>query len=717
MTGRKSESEKFAGAMRTYSCEALMQDNRALQNGTSHNLGQNFARQFDLTYASESGTEEFAWNTSWGVSTRMVGGLVMTHGDDQGLVIPPRVAPMQVVIVPIFRNDEERAATVGKAREIEAALPNVRTHIDDRESLSPGAKFYEWERKGVPFRIEIGPKDLAKGQLVLARRLRDEDADRKEFLPEAQVLGSIESRLDEFQQWLLDRARKRARREHPPRSDGLRSLSRHHGWRRWLCVRRLVRRSGVRGQDQGRHQSDHSGDTVRGVSVRAGARTVPCLWRQCGGRGGMGESLLTAATDPFPRRAEELFCEEVRLAAVARRWGTPLYVYSRNGIRDRFLELERALSPLPHLIAYSVKANGNLAVLRTLAECGAGADIVSAGELHRAQLAGIPSDRTVFSGVGKTVEELAAGLRAGIYGFNVESEGELHALSELARSMGATAPIAIRINPDIESPTPHAYTRTGHAATKFGIPIDEARALYRRAATMRGIELRGVDVHIGSQILDVEPYEQALLQALELVRELRADGVRIEYLDIGGGLGISYSGDEGLSAEQFAATMRPHIERAELRLVVEPGRYVVGHAGTLLTRVLYVKQGGGKRFVITDAGMNDLLRPSHYSGFHAVEPVVSRQRPTARVDVVGPICETGDFLALDRDMELPEPGELLAIRTVGAYGFSMSSTYNQRTRPAEVMVDGATAILVRRRETLEELVAHEIDLEGEAKLA
>ena len=412
----------------------------------------------------------------------------------------------------------------------------------------------------------------------------------------------------------------------------------------------------------------------------------------------------------FSRRGGILYCDDVSVADLVARWGTPLYAYSRTAIRERFRELETALGDLPHLIAYSVKANGNLAVLRTLAEQGAGADIVSGGELHRARLAGIPANRIVFSGVGKTVPELAAAIDAGIYGFNVESEGELHSLSDLAQAAGVRAPVALRVNPNIETPTPHAYTRTGHSATKFGIPFERAPELYRRARDLPGIVVRGVDMHIGSQILDVDPYRSALRQAIALVDELRAQGHELEYLDIGGGFGIPYSGEEGIAAETLAGAVVPAVRRTGLRLITEPGRYIVGPTGVLLTRVLYVKEGGGKRFVITDAGMNDLLRPSHYAGYHAVEPVESMGRRRATVDVVGPICETGDFLALDREIELPEPGELLALRTVGAYGFSMSSTYNQRPRPAEVIVEGGDATLARRRETYEDLIAAEIGL-------
>jgi diaminopimelate decarboxylase len=417
-----------------------------------------------------------------------------------------------------------------------------------------------------------------------------------------------------------------------------------------------------------------------------------------------------ARMEPFEHRGGVMHCEQVPVTDLVARWGTPLYVYSAGAIRERFTELDRALADVPHLIAYSVKANGNLGVLRTLGEMGAGADIVSAGELHRALLAGIPPERIVFSGVGKTINELAAALRAGIYSFNVESEGELCALSDLACTMGMRAPVALRVNPDIDTPTPHAYTRTGHAATKFGIPAERARDLYSIACKLPGIRVRGVDVHIGSQLLRVEPYVRALEHVLDLALDLRRDGVEVEYVDLGGGLGISYEGGEGLLAQDFARDIVPLVRESGLRLLIEPGRYIVGAAGVLLTRVLYIKEGGGKRFVITDAGMNDLLRPSHYAGWHAVEPVVVADRQRGHVDVVGPICETGDFLALDREIELPKPGELLAIHTVGAYGFSMSSQYNQRPRPAEVMVDGADARLVRRRETLDDLVAAEMDL-------
>ena len=417
-------------------------------------------------------------------------------------------------------------------------------------------------------------------------------------------------------------------------------------------------------------------------------------------------------SEHFAYTGAKLYCEGVSAERLVHDFGTPLYVYSRATVEERYRAFDSAFEPLDRLIAYSVKANGNLSLLRLLSELGAGADIVSGGDLFRARTAGIAPERIVFSGVGKTVTELAAGLEAGIYGFNVESEGELRALDELAQTMGLRAPIALRVNPDIESPTPHAYTRTGHKATKFGIPYEDAARLYHVAARMRGIEVRGIDVHIGSQILDAEPYRQALLRILELVDRLRAAGIALEYLDMGGGFGVAYGEDgDHPDASEFAARLVPEIRTAGLRLLLEPGRFIVGPAGVLLTRVLYVKEMGGKTFVITDAGMNDLLRPSHYSSYHGVAGAeLYENRERIEVDVVGPICESGDFLALDRPMDRPEPGELLVVRTVGAYGFSMASQYNARTRPAEVLVDGESARLIRRRETYDDLVRGEIEL-------
>ena len=425
----------------------------------------------------------------------------------------------------------------------------------------------------------------------------------------------------------------------------------------------------------------------------------------------MGESVLALSRDAFQYRGGKLHCEDVSAEELVAAHGTPLYVYSRASVVSRFMEFDTAFSEIDRLIAYSVKANGNLALLRLLAEHGAGADIVSGGELHRALLAGIPAARIVFSGVGKTVVELAAALDAGIYSFNVESEGELRELANLGETMGKPAPIALRVNPDVVAKTAHHYTATGHKETKFGIPIQRARDIYRRARDHKGLHIRGVDVHIGSQILDVEPYQLALQRVLELVDELRQDGIELEYIDLGGGFGVSYEQDRETPARDFAEALLPDLKRSGLRLVLEPGRFIMGPSGMMLTRVLYLKRYGGKTFVITDAGMNDLLRPSHYASYHLIENAEHHAgREELTVDVVGPICETGDFLALDRTIHLPEEGELLAVHTTGAYGFSMASTYNARPRPAEVLVDGAEFQLIRKRETYDDLVRGEAEL-------
>jgi diaminopimelate decarboxylase len=417
-------------------------------------------------------------------------------------------------------------------------------------------------------------------------------------------------------------------------------------------------------------------------------------------------------TTGFSYRGDHLYCEDVAIENIVAEHSTPLYIYSRSAITTRLLDFHAAFDPLPRMIAYSVKANGNLAVLRLVAAAGGGADIVSGGELHRALLAGIPADRILFSGVGKTVHEMAAALAAGIMAFNVESEGELRALSDLAQAMGRVAPIALRVNPDVESPTPHHYTRTGGATTKFGIPYEDARALYQLAAKLPGIEVRGVDVHIGSQITDPEPYRTAIRRILELIAVLRGDGIELEFIDVGGGFGIAYEEENSPTAADFASVLVPELVETGLRVIFEPGRFIVGHAGALAARVLYIKEMGGKTFVITDAGMNDLLRPSHYASYHRIDPVERMPgREVRRVDVVGPICESGDFLALDRETPMPRPGELLLVGTAGAYGFSMASTYNSRPRPAEVLVEGDAFRVIRKRESYDDLVRHEIETE------
>jgi diaminopimelate decarboxylase len=393
---------------------------------------------------------------------------------------------------------------------------------------------------------------------------------------------------------------------------------------------------------------------------------------------------------------------------LADRFGTPVFIYDAQAVRRRYRELRDAFAEVDPLIAYSVKANGNLKLLHLLREEGAGADIVSLGELSRCVRAGIAADRIVFAGVGKTTVEMAAALEAGIYAFNVESAGELHLLNDVAQEMGVEAPFALRVNPDIEARTPHEYTRTGHARTKFGIPADEVLELYRWALEQPGLRARGIDVHIGSQILDPGPYERALGRVLDLARRAQDAGSELEFVDLGGGYGVSYDEEEEMSASRLAEQIVPLVRASGLRLVLEPGRYIVGEAGMLVTRVQFVKASGEKTFVITDGGMTELLRPSHYQGYHRIEPVRSRpESPMLQVDVVGPICEAGDFLARDRELALPLRGDLLGVRTAGAYGFTMSSNYNGRTRAAEVVVDAEAVTLARRRESLEDLVRGE----------
>ena len=419
----------------------------------------------------------------------------------------------------------------------------------------------------------------------------------------------------------------------------------------------------------------------------------------------MGAGVLSV---PFPRVDGELRAGAFPLTELAERFGTPLYVYDLEQMEARYHAFGRAFQEVDHLVAYSVKANGNLALLHRLGQLGAGADIVSLGELYRARAAGIPPERMLYAGVGKTEQELREGLEAGIYAFNVESRGELERLDAVAESMGAVAPFAIRVNPDIISPTPHEYTRTGHAETKFGVPVPETFELYDWARGRAHLRARGIDVHIGSQILDPLPYFDALSRVVGIVPRLREAGDELDFVDIGGGFGVPYEGEPRLMLEDLAHVILPLIRPTGLRLVLEPGRSIVGEAGVLLTRVEYVKQVGTKWFVIVDSGMSELIRPSHYGGYHAIEPVVMPgPRTVAVVDIVGPVCESGDFLARDRTLELPEPGDLLAVRTAGAYGFAMASNYNARRRPAEVLVEGDRVHLARRRETLEDLVRGE----------
>ncbi len=403
-----------------------------------------------------------------------------------------------------------------------------------------------------------------------------------------------------------------------------------------------------------------------------------------------------------------LSAEGVPLARIAEEAGTPTYVYSTATLTRHVRVFDEAFAGVDHLVCYAVKANSNQAVLTTIARLGAGMDVVSGGELTRALRAGAPADRITFSGVGKTAEELAAAVDAGILCFNVESEPELRLLSQIAEQKGVRAPVALRVNPDVDAKS-HAKISTGSAETKFGVPIDVARRVYAEAAAMRGVTVAGVDMHIGSQITDLEPFEKAIARLVAFVGELRSDGHAIHHVDVGGGLGIPYrlSNEPPPLPAAYAEMVKRLTAGIDAKLIFEPGRLIVGNAGILLTRVIYVKQGAQKTFVIVDAGMNDLIRPTLYEAHHEIWPVseAAPDAPRARVDVVGPVCETGDYLALDREMPLPKPGDLLAVMTAGAYGAVQASTYNSRPLVAETLVNGANYALIRPRPSVEDLIA------------
>ena len=396
------------------------------------------------------------------------------------------------------------------------------------------------------------------------------------------------------------------------------------------------------------------------------------------------------------------------LQAIADRVGTPAYVYSANLIRAQYHALDDALQGIRHRICYSVKANGNLGVLRVLKQLGAGADIVSVGELRRVLAAGFDPDGIVFSGVGKTPPELEEAIRAGVGFINVESTSELDTLFTVARSLKRPANVGIRVNPDVATETPHPYTRTGEKTTKFGVPFDEVVLVAQRIVGEPLLKLRGLAMHIGSQITDVGPYHRGTVKLLELVTALRASGIDgLEALDVGGGLGVRYHNEKAPTPKAFAEAVVPAVKAAGLGLLCEPGRYLVANAGVLLTKVLYRKHAGGKDFVIVDAGMTDFVRPSHYNAHHEIVPLKDGKRGEETVSVVGPICESGDFLALDRKLPVVAPGEALAVLGTGAYGFVMSSTYNQRPRPPEVVVEGDRYFVARPRETLDDLLRGE----------
>ncbi|HEV2494648.1 MAG TPA: diaminopimelate decarboxylase [Terriglobia bacterium] len=412
--------------------------------------------------------------------------------------------------------------------------------------------------------------------------------------------------------------------------------------------------------------------------------------------------------ETFQYRDGRFFCEEVPVESIAERFGTPTYVYSRNRILENFRRLVDGFRDISCLVCYSVKANSNLAILRLLREAGAGFDIVSGGELARVERVGANPRAVVFSGVGKTASEIDAALRARILMFNVESAGELEMIESRVRGAASPEPpgISIRINPNVAAET-HPYISTGETIHKFGVAPEEALELYCRAAASPYLKVRGIACHIGSQILAVEPFVEALDQVLAVAQRLRALGIGVEDVDLGGGFGIRYAAEPPLDVNRLAREIIARVRGASYRLILEPGRALVGDAGILVTRVLYVKQNPLKNFVITDAGMNDLMRPALYGSYHEIVAVGQSSEKRVRADVVGPLCETGDFLARDRELPEAKPGELLALLNAGAYGYVLASNYNTRPRSAEVLVDGEQIQLVGRRESVEELMSRE----------
>ena len=409
--------------------------------------------------------------------------------------------------------------------------------------------------------------------------------------------------------------------------------------------------------------------------------------------------------DHFNYRAGQLWAEDVAVQAIAAEFGTPVYIYSRATIERHWRAFDEALGAHPHLICYAVKANSNLAVLNVMARLGSGFDVVSVGELERVLAAGGKPDKILFSGVGKQAAELARALEVGIRCFNVESEAELHLLNQVAGKLGKIAPVSLRVNPDVDAKT-HPYISTGLRENKFGVPIARAPQIYAAAAQLPYINITGVDCHIGSQLTEVTPFIDALDRLLALVAQLRADGIHIQHLDLGGGLGIRYRDETPPLPADHAAALLQRLGNEPFEILLEPGRAIVGNAGIMVTEVQLLKHGEPKNFAVVDAAMNDLLRPALYSAWQAIVPVQPRAGEGQQYDIVGPICESADFLGKERQLML-QPGDLLAVRSAGAYGFVMASNYNTRPRAAEVMVDGTQCHLVRKRETVAELFASE----------
>ena len=430
----------------------------------------------------------------------------------------------------------------------------------------------------------------------------------------------------------------------------------------------------------------------------------------------MNSTSLTGRPPAFVYRKSasrrELHCERVSLARLAKKLGTPLYVYSANTVRQRLKAFDAAFGKVPHTVCYSVKANSNLSILRLLAKLGCGFDVVSGGELERVlRVDRRAAKKVVFSGVGKTAEEIRAAIQAGILLFNVESESELELLASSASRLKKTAQVALRVNPDVSAET-HPYISTGLHKHKFGVPIQQARRLYAVAAKAKYLRTAGVSVHIGSQITDVSPFAEAMERVAELVRGLRTDGHQIRFVDAGGGLGIAYREqtipDLATQAADYAEALSSPLQGLNIHLLLEPGRSIIAPAGALLTRVLYRKTNDGKKFLIVDAAMNDLIRPSLYQAYHEIVPVSPATDETETTDIVGPICETGDFFARDRLLPITQESDLLALLDAGAYGLVLASNYNTRPRAAEVLVDGGSAKVIRRREKISDLLRQEI---------
>ena len=408
----------------------------------------------------------------------------------------------------------------------------------------------------------------------------------------------------------------------------------------------------------------------------------------------------------FEMRNGNLFAEEVPVSELVRTHGTPLYIYSAATIRRHFETFDSAFAGLRHLTCYSVKANSNVNLLRLMGSMGAGLDIVSGGELYRGLAAGVPAERIVYSGVGKRPEEIKEALSAGILMFNVESLAELVRINDIAQGMGAVAKVSFRINPDVD-PKTHPYISTGMKKNKFGLDLEKSLEAYALARDLTAIEPVGIDCHIGSQLTSISPFLEALDKILNFKAKLDEMGLSISYLDLGGGLGITYNEEEPPHPREFGEALTARLRDMPLTVILEPGRVIVGNAGILATQVVYTKQTPSKRFLIVDAAMNDLVRPALYDSFHRIGEITTHDRPPVKVDVVGPICESSDFLARDRELPGMEQGEYLAVYSAGAYGFAMSSNYNSRPRAAEILVDGSQARVIRRRETYEDLTALE----------